>query len=361
MGDSVMRLAAVQAAPVFLNRDATVEKACALIREAGRQGARVIGFPEGFIPAHPYWFHFFPAVGPLATDYAERLFNNAVEIPGPEIDALCDAAREANAYVVMGACERSRASQGTLYNSQVFIDWHGRLLGKHQKLVPTHAERVVHAPGSKPYAISCFDTELGGRLGGLICGEHFNPLARFALMAKGELIHVGSWPANFAAGSQKEMFEAKNFIGRAHAFEGKLFVISAAGVLTDEIKAALTAGGISGEVVQSRGGGSAIISPGGSYLAGPAPDDEEVILYADVDVSRAVRGKLMHDVAGHYQRADVFQLTLDARDTPLLVESVPSTRGLQITELAPEAALPQYVATHTPPPLSAGSPRDQTL
>ncbi len=320
MEPSAVRVAAVQAAPVFLDLEASVAKACALVREAGRHGAQVIGFPEGFIPAHPYWLHFFPAVGPNATHFAERLYLNSLEVPSPHVEALCAAARDANAYVVVGFCERSRDSGGTLYNSQLFISSSGAILGKHQKTMPTHAERVVHAPGRKAYAVSCFDTDLGGRIGGLICGEHYNPLARFALIARGELFHVASWPANFAAASYRYMHEAKNFLARAHAFEGKVFVINASGILSDEIFDLLVKAGASAETIASRGGGSAIIAPNGDFLAGPAPDGEEMVLYADLDLRAALRGKLMSDVAGHYQRPDIYRLVLDTRDSPLVIE-----------------------------------------
>jgi hypothetical protein len=140
-----VRAAAVQAAAVFLDRERTTAKACELIREAGRNGARIIGFPEGFIPAHPVWFRFHPGTGRVATQLSVELFKNAVEIPGPEIDELRRAAAEAEAYVVVGVCEKQPNTIGTLYNSQVFLGPSGEYLGKHQKLMPTVGERLVHA------------------------------------------------------------------------------------------------------------------------------------------------------------------------------------------------------------------------
>ena len=140
-------MAAVQAAPVFFNREASVDKACALIREAGQNGARVIGFPEGFIPGHPVWFHFHPFISPKSLIWGTECVENAVEIPGPATDALCAAARDADAYVVMGLCERRPHTTGTLYNTQLFIDRFGRIIGKHQKIQPTIGERLVHTGG----------------------------------------------------------------------------------------------------------------------------------------------------------------------------------------------------------------------
>src|SRR5690606_3085086 len=142
MGDvyPTVRVAAVQAAPVFLDREASIEKACRLIREAGEGGAKVIGFPEGFIPGHPLWYHFHPATTSESRRMAAELFKNSVEIPSAATDALCAAARDAGAYVVMGLCEKMPGTFGTMYNSQLFISPQGKIIGKHQKLVPTSGE-----------------------------------------------------------------------------------------------------------------------------------------------------------------------------------------------------------------------------
>lgn len=311
-----LTVAAVQAAPVFLDKKGSVEKACRLIREAGGHGARIIGFPEGFIPAHPYWFHFEPAISRRAQQFNRELLRNAITVPGPEVDALLAAAREVASYVVMGACERSTDAASTLYNTQLFITPEGVLAAKHQKLVPTHAERVVHAPGLRRYALACIDTPWGG-LGGLICGEHSNTLARFALIALKERFHVGSWPANFAAGSARAMYETKNINARAHSVEGNLVAINAAGVLNDKIKVLLCDSGAKTAVLESNGGGSAIVGPAGDYLAGPLAGEEE-ILYADADLEGFDERGLMRDITGHYQRPDVFHLTVTCEDSPLL-------------------------------------------
>lgn len=313
---AMLKVAAVQAAPVFLDRSASIEKACRIIAEASSRGARIIGFPEGFIPAHPYWFHFEPAVSRRARHFGQELLRNAITVPGPDVDALCAAARDAGAYVVMGVCERSTDASFTLYNSQLFITPKGVLAAKHQKLVPTHAERVVHAQGLRRHALACIDTPWG-RLGGLICGEHSNTLARFALIALKERFHVGSWPANFSAEGARALFETKNINARAHSLEGNLVVINAAGVLNDQIKAMLCDAEGKAAMCGSNGGGSAIVGPGGDYLAGPLGGDEQ-ILYADVDLEAFDEKGLMRDITGHYQRADVFHLTVNCEDTPLL-------------------------------------------
>src|SRR5258706_10104194 len=172
MGDSypVVKVGAVQAASVFLDREGSTEKACGLIREGGRNGARVIGFPEGFIPAHPVWFHHHPATSQTANELSVALFKNSVEIPGPEIGALCAAAREANAYVVIGVCEKLPQTLGTMYNTQVYLGPDGALIGKHQKLVPTVGERLVHTGGFGD-TFGAFQSEFGP-MSALICGEN---------------------------------------------------------------------------------------------------------------------------------------------------------------------------------------------
>ena len=199
MGDKyeTIKVAAVQAASVFLDRDGSIDKACSLIREAGSNGARVIGFPEGFIPAHPVWYHHHAATGAIANRLSVELFKNAVEIPGAETDALCAAARAANAYVVMGVCEKLPSTLGTMFNTQVFIGPDGAIIGKHQKIMPTVGERLVHTGGHGD-TFGAFQTAFGP-MSGLICGENSNPLAVFALTAEGTRIHVMSWPNHFPA------------------------------------------------------------------------------------------------------------------------------------------------------------------
>src|SRR5919199_851850 len=181
MGDAypTVRAAAVQAASVFLDREASTEKACALVRAAGRGGARFVVFPEGFIPAHPVWFHFHSATGRISTRLSVELFKNAVEVPGAETAALAEAARDANAYVVVGVCEKAPGTIGTMFNSQLWFGPDGSYLGKHQKLMPTVGERLVHMGGWGD-TFGTIETQFGPA-SGLICGENSNPLAVFAL------------------------------------------------------------------------------------------------------------------------------------------------------------------------------------
>ena len=303
-----IRVAAVQAAPVFLNREGSLEKACRLIREAGAGGARLVGFPEGFIPAHPVWYHFRPATGAESHRLARELVKNAVEIPGPVTETLCAAARAADCYVVMGVCEKRPGAMGTLYNTQLFIDRHGRIMGKHQKLMPTVGERLVHTGGFGD-TLQAFDTEFG-RVSGLICGENSNPLAIFALAAQGTCIHVASWPNHFSR-SEHKMRDVVLFASRALSYKANCFVLNCCSTISEEMKRILP------YVPEDRGfldeadsgGGTCIIGANSMVIAGPM-GGEEGILYADLDLEDVVQAKLVHDYAGHYNRPDVFTLTV---------------------------------------------------
>ncbi|MCC7105201.1 MAG: carbon-nitrogen hydrolase family protein [Chloroflexi bacterium] len=320
MGDEYakLRVAVVQAAPVFLQREASVEKACRLIREAGAQGARVIGFPEGFIPAHPVWYHFHPATSDYSLRLAAELFKNSVEIPSSATDALGQAARAANAYVVIGVCEKLPGTTGTMYNTQLYLDPSGRVIGKHQKVQPTVGERLVHTGGHGD-TMRAFGTEFGP-ISGLICGENSNPLAVFTLAAESTRIHVASWPHHFPR-TYKDltMGQVAVHAGWNIAYVCKAYVLNACGVLDAEMKQALAANDADRAFLDQPevSGGSTIIGPDGRIIAGPL-GPEEGILYADVDLEEAVRGKLVHDFAGHYNRADVFQLRLNVSAPPLL-------------------------------------------
>lgn len=351
MGDSfpVVRVAAVQAASVFLDREGSTEKACRLIREAGRNGARVIGFPEGFIPTHPIWYHHMPATGKLANRLAVELFKNSVVIPGPEIDALCAAARDANAYVVMGVCEKMPNTTGTMYNSQVFIGPDGTYLGKHQKIMPTVGERLVHTGGYGD-TLGAYQTEFGP-MSGLICGENSNPLAVFAMTAEGSRIHVMSWPNHFPTSGDplrnRVMVDAQSF-----AQMSKAFVISACGTVDERMIEMMELGPEGEKFMRDPDctGGSVIVGPNARVLAGPM-GAEEGILYADCDLELSVHTKLRHDFAGHYNRPDIFQLHVN-RATPQLYTVYGSQPML---DALPQREAPRGIA---PPQALLPSDRD---
>lgn len=309
MGDVLkkIRLAAVQASSVHLDRDATVDKACSLIHEAGRAGAQLVGFPEGFIPAHPSWFTVQPGTGKISLGLSQRLFQNSVVIPGEQTDKLGAACRDAGITAVVGMCEKRAGTTGTLFNTQLFIGPDGKILGKHQKLMPTLAERIVHTGGWGD-TLKAYDTPFG-MVSGLICGENANPLAASALMAMYPVAHVASWPA-FVSPAVK-LSDVITAISRGLAYSMGCFVINAAGVVND---AAIDDFQLEGEaratLEKLKGVGYAsIIGPSGQVLSQPL--DGEGIVYADVDLNDVMVSKILNDFAGHYNRPDVFTLLVN--------------------------------------------------
>jgi aliphatic nitrilase len=331
MGDiyPVVKVAAVQAASMFLDREGSTVKACRLIHEAGRNGAQVIGFPEGFIPAHPIWYHHHAATSAVANRLAVELFKNAVEIPGPEIDALCGAARDAGAYVVMGVCEKLPQTLGTMFNSQVFIGPDGTYLGKHQKIMPTVGERLVHTGGFGD-TLHAFPTSFGP-MSGLICGENSNPLAVFAMTAEGSRIHVMSWPNHFPT-SGDPMRNRVSIDSQAFAQMSKAFVISACGTVDEDVVRKLQPSPEAERFLRSPDccGGSVIVAPNSRIIAGPM-GAEEGILYADCNLEVGINMKLRHDFAGHYNRPDIFQLQVN-RGTPHLYTVVGAEERAELAE-----------------------------
>jgi nitrilase len=305
-----VRLAAVQAAPVFLDRDATIDKACSLVAEASREGAQLVAFPESFVPAYPDWVWSVPAgqEAELADLYAE-LLDQSVAIPSEATDRLCQAAREAAVTVAIGMTERNaEASNASLYNTLLYINADGKLLGKHRKLVPTGGERLVWAPGDGS-TLAVYDTPLG-RLSGLICWENYMPLARYSLYAWGVQVYVAAtWDRG----------EPWLSTLRHIAKEGRTYVIGCGMPLRladiPDRCAFKTRYDTEREWINA--GDSIIVDPDGRVLAGPL-HKQEGILYADMDPRRVRGAKWMLDVAGHYARPDVFELTIHTGGRPIL-------------------------------------------
>jgi nitrilase len=304
-------IAAVQAAPVFLDREATVAKACRLIAEAAGTGARLIVFPETFIPAYPDWaWAIAPAqLGQHNELYAE-LLANSVDVPGPATEALCRAARQAKAYVVMGINERNVEGSGTsLYNTLLYIDAGGNIMGKHRKLVPTGAERLVWASGDGS-TLQAFDTELG-KLGGLICWENYMPLARYAMYAWGTQLYVAAtWDRGHTWTATLQHI----------AKEGRVYVIGACMALRKDDVPDRFAFKAAYQNEWINVGDSAIVAPGGDFIAGPVRMKEE-ILYAEVDPAAVSGSRFLFDAAGHYNRPDVFELIVHQEPRPVLQQN----------------------------------------
>ncbi|HSQ05397.1 MAG TPA: carbon-nitrogen hydrolase family protein [Burkholderiales bacterium] len=335
MGDTFpkFKAAAIQAAPVYLNREATVDKACALIAEAARAGAQLIAFPEVFVPGYPYWIRL---DNPFrTTGYFIELVKNAVEVPGPATVRLCEAARKAAAYVVIGINERPTNTLGTLYNTNLVIGPDGDILLKHRKLMPTYAEKMVWGFGDGS-TLRVIDATLG-KVGTLICGENANPLARFALLAQGEQVHVSNYPA--LPGGDMGGYDLSKEIelrGATHAFEGKVFNLVASATIDESViaKVADTAEKrrtMSGPCMSFTG----IFAPGGRLCSDSVPPGEEGIVYADCDIEAIIAPKMRHDVAGHYNRSDVLTLNLNRAPQQPLAEYAENRQTLPADDQSP--------------------------
>jgi nitrilase len=311
------KIAAIQASSVFLDLDASVAKACELIRQAAEGGATLAAFPEAFLPGYPLWVWLIPSgrTHPLRALYSQ-LHRNSITIPGPETERLGQVAAEYGMTVAIGVNERnSEASDSTLYNTLLYIGSNGEVLGKHRKLIPTAGERLVWGQGAEA-GLEVLDLPFG-RLGGLICWENYMPLARYALLAAGEQIHVApTWDRG----------EPWISTMRHVAKEGRCFVVGACQAFhKDHIPDSLEfkqeyLGNVEGWL---NPGLSLIVDPDGKIVAGPL-DAEEGILFATVEPNQLVGPRWQLDVAGHYARPDLFELTVRREARPQLrVEDAP--------------------------------------
>jgi len=299
----VFKVAAVQAAPVFLNKEATIDKVCDLTAEAGNEGASLVVFPEAFVSGYPDWVWVLPpAQKALINELYKELLENAITIPDQSTERICKAAREAGVHLTIGVNEKnSEASNSSIYNTLLYIGPDGNILGKHRKLIPTGGERLMWSQGGGDTLVS-FDTSIG-RLGGLLCWENFMPLARNVMYRAGVQVYVApTWD------SSEAWQTAMQYIAR----EGGMFVISCAPCvkMSDipdhyEFKKLYPEGR---EWINK--GNSCIVDPSGKFLAGPLKE-EQSILYAKIDLSLISEQKWLFDVAGHYARPDVFKFEVN--------------------------------------------------
>lgn len=307
MGDifPTIKAAVVQAASILYDREKSLAKAESLIAEAADSGARLVAFPESFIPGYPY--HLWAGTPEWYQPLFREWFLNGVEVPGPTTDVLCGAARRHNIDVVIGVNERDGR---TCYNTQLFIKRDGCLLGKHRKLMPTHVERAHWGMGDGSTLRSRdFDTY---RLSGLICFEHSMDLARQVVIAEQSQIHVASWVGGSAiTGFWEQHFDPmSDTMSKHHAIVGGAFVLNAQGTLDEQGYQRLSLPGSQARFLKPGGGFSSIIAPGGAYLAGPL-HAEEGILYAELDLNAIAAIAHWHDEVGHYARPDILSLSVN--------------------------------------------------
>ncbi len=285
------KLAAVQAHPVFFDREASTRKACRLIQEAGARGASLAAFGESWLPGYPF-FVWGEATSSMAAEYLA----NAVEIPSAATEQLGESARQANIDVVIGVAEKDIQTQGTVYCTLLFIGSDGTILGRHRKLKPTHKERTVWGEGDGR-SLTVYDRSYA-RISGLNCWEHNMVLPGYTLMSQGTQVHVAAWPG---MSTSRHMF-----LSRAFASQASAYVIDAGSILLpDCVPDAYK------DVAMTRSypGESCIIDPKGEVIAGPA--EGETILVADCSMEHILSAKSLFDVAGHYSRPDIFHLTVN--------------------------------------------------
>jgi len=313
-------IAAAQATPIFLDRTATIDKACKLIAEAATGGAKLVVFPECFVPGYPLWIWFVPA---FETKMLRELYNelveNAITFPSPATNRLCEAAREAGINVAIGVNEvNAEASGTTLFNTILYISDMGMIVGKHRKLIPTAGERLVHGQGDG----STFDVhEMAGvgKVGGLICWENYMPLARYALAGWGMQILVApTWDRG----------EPWISTLRHSAKETRAYVVGCCTAMRrNDVpdRLAFKAKYIPSKVDWLNPGDSTIIDPDGKFVVEPVREKEE-ILYGEIkpEMLRGPRWQL--DIAGHYARPDVFQLSIDRNQRPMVRTVAPPER-----------------------------------
>jgi nitrilase len=303
--NTIVKVAVVQAAPVLFDREATLEKTVSLISQAAGQGAKLVLFPEAFIPAYPRGLSFGMVVGSRSAEGRQiwqRYWDNSVTIPSPATETLGEAVREAGIYMAIGVIEKdSQFSGGTLYCTLLYYGPDGNILGKHRKLKPTASERLIWGEGDGS-TLTALSTPLG-TIGGLICWENYMPMARMSMYSKGVEIYLAP------TADQRDTWQATM---QHIAQEGRCFVLGCNQYVTKDMYPAdlrehpeLQA--LPDEMCR---GGSVIVSPMGKVIAGPLYGGEG-ILYADLDLGEIVRSKVDFDVVGHYSRPDVFQLIVN--------------------------------------------------
>lgn len=310
---SRLKVAAAHVSPVFLDLQATIEKACSIIREAAANGAGVIAFPETFVPAFPVWSAL------RAPIYNHELFRgllaNSIRVDGDEMSRVRQVAAEHQIIVSLGFNETSSHSVGTLYNSNVLIDRDGTILNHHRKIVPTFYEKLTWSPGDGAGLRVC-ETSCG-RIGMLICGENTNPLARYTMMAQAEQIHISTyppvWPTHGPGESRNyDLAHAIRLRAGAHSFEAKAFNIVSSGFLDQDMFRQLSElGADAGAILEASPRSISVITgPSGTAISNELCE-EEGIAYAEMDLNDCVEPKQFHDVSGGYNRFDVFQLTVN--------------------------------------------------
>lgn len=323
-----LRVAAVQAAPAFLDLDGAIDKTLALMAQAASQGVKLIAFPETWIPGYPWWIWLdSPAWG---MQFAQRYADNSLVVGSPEFERIAQAAREHGLWVSLGYSEKAG---GSLYIAQALIDDHGRTVQARRKLKPTHVERTVYGEGDGS-DLGVVDTPLG-RIGSLCCWEHLQPLSKYALYAQNEQIHCAAWPSfSLYRGAAHALGpEVNNAASQIYAVEGQCFVLAPCATVSPAMVELMCTDPAKQQLLKAGGGFARIYGPDGTSLGTPLAEDQEGLLVADIDLGAIALAKTAADPSGHYARPDVTRLLLDrTRRRPVVLQGRPEADAVEIAQ-----------------------------
>ena len=319
-----LRVAAVQAAPEFLDLDGSINKGISLMEKAAADGVRFIAFPETWIPGYPWWIWL--AAPALGMAHVQRYFDNSLSVGSPEFQRLCDAARRLHLWVALGYSERDG---GSLYMGQALIDENGEVVYTRRKLRPTHVERSVFGEGDGSH-LHVATTSIG-RVGMMNCWEHLQPLSKYAMYAQNEQIHVAAWPSFsvYRGGAHALGSEVNNAASRIYAVEGGCFVIAPCATVSAKMHEMLCTDDLQRQLLLQGGGFARIFAPDCSELGNRLEETEEGLVVADIDLGMIALAKAAADPAGHYARPDVTRLLLNKTPGTRVIAKAPEEPGLK--------------------------------
>jgi aliphatic nitrilase len=329
-----LRVAVVQAAPAFLDIDATIDKTIALIQQAAAQQVRLIAFPEAWVPGYPWWIWLdSPAWG---MQFVQRYHDNSLVVGSPEFERIANAARSAGVWVSLGFSEKAG---GSLYLAQALIDDQGRTVQTRRKLKPTHVERTVYGEGDGS-DLTVVETPLGN-IGSLCCWEHLQPLTKYAMYAQNEQIHCAAWPSFsvYRGGAYALGPELNNAASQLYAAEGQCFVLAPCATVSQEMVDLLCTDPTKRQLLLEGGGFARIYGPDGAPLGKTLDEKEEGLVIADIDLGLISLAKSAADPSGHYARPDVTRLLLNKARREPVVDAAPAAE-VAPTETAVAAAEP---------------------